>query len=593
MTVRPASPCLRRCALPILASAALVAGAAPACADVAPGRAWWDVGLPMPAPSVDGAGASLAVALPGGDTVLLGNEPRKGLVLLRVRRNGSADPAFGRGGIARVPVAPLPASGPHQPAMTFSPQTLLRQADGKLVVSGQGTARSRYELPRVQVLRLLPDGRPDGSFGTGGLVTLDGVHGSGRAALAPDGRIVLAATTGRVDPAIERDPTAAATFTFAVARLREDGSLDAAFDGDGVVEVAGTTGRNGGGHAVAVAPDGRITAVGSGPADPALVRLLPDGTPDPAFHGGTPARPALPYAFDLLVHADGSVDLSGAGRIVRHRPDGTPDAGFGAGGVLALGPPAVSTGNGMPVAPLVELLAQPGGGVLVHTTGPHGVHPAANGDVRLWRITPAGQLDPTLDGSTGRALGLGFGGGVATTFARLRALPVGSLDQSGFGLSALVPRDDGSLLAVGGTKVIRYHGEGEGFGTGVFAAAALAPDLRLDPSFGGPATRPALTVRVARQTVRGDRRLKRVALRATTTGPGLVLVRVRAGGRTIARMLEPVYAKGTTSLRIRLTRAGERVLRSRRSPLRVTVTATFRDLLAADDAATAHGTLRR
>ena len=79
---------------------------------------------------------------------------------------------------------------------------------------------------------------------------------------------------------------------------------------------------------------------------------------------------------------------------------------------------------------------------------------------------------------------------------------------------------------------------------------------------------------------------------ARASGPGLCLLRVRAGGRIIARSTAPVFAAGRQRLPAPLTTAGRRYLRRHRHHVRVTITAAFRDLVGASAQASAAGTLR-
>jgi hypothetical protein len=66
-----------------------------------------------------------------------------------------------------------------------------------------------------------------------------------------------------------------------VARWLPDGTPDPAFSGDGrfTLQVGGAPSTA---DAVALQPDGKIVVAGVAGTDLALLRLLPDGTPDPA-----------------------------------------------------------------------------------------------------------------------------------------------------------------------------------------------------------------------------------------------------------------------------------------------------------------------
>jgi len=176
-------------------------------------------------------------------------------------------------------------------------------------------------------------------------------------------------------------------------------------------------------------------------------------------------------------------------------------------------------------------------------------------------------------------------------FAQGRPRPLPPLEQASFGLGQLVGRPDGSLLAAGGVRVVRYRGEGTGSSTGLFAAAALTRGLAPLADFGGPPSAPLLGVRIADQTPAVSSRLKRVVVRVSASSPGLSLVRVRARGRVIAQSLEPVYEAATSTAKVRLTRTGERLLRRRRA-IAITVTATLRDVLTQRTTATTRGVLR-
>ncbi|HEX6131890.1 MAG TPA: delta-60 repeat domain-containing protein, partial [Actinomycetota bacterium] len=120
-------------------------------------------------------------------------------------------------------------------------------------------------------------GALDASFSEDGRLTTTfsiGYDVAQAVAIQADGRLVVAGFT------------AAGDGQFAVARYHRDGSLDAAFGGDGKV----TTDFSSLDHAndVDVQADGAIVAVGftaSGDGDFALARYLADGTPDAAFGG--------------------------------------------------------------------------------------------------------------------------------------------------------------------------------------------------------------------------------------------------------------------------------------------------------------------
>jgi uncharacterized delta-60 repeat protein len=535
--------------LPLAAVVAVLAFAGPAGADT--GRVSFPVGLPTPAANVDASGASAAAALPGGGAVLVGAEPGRGFVAAALDGDGRLDRGFGSRGVSHV-----------RAGRGFQTLSVLVRPDGRLLVAGTLPAGSGLQLPELTLVGLTPDGRLDASFGEGG-VARPGIQGScgncGPVALAPDGTIVATGNTGSVSPAVAHDPNAPASFTWVVTRLTADGRPDPAFP---IRQVPGTAAGGSGGHGAAVAADGRITLLGRDAKRSAVVRLLPDGPADPSFAGGAPAALPDQLALNLALGDDGSVTALGLRSVIRLRADGSSDAGFGDDGAVRVD------------GSFAGLLAIGGGEVLVYR--PHVQPlPAAEPALVVDRVDAAGRR------ATVR-LHLPFGGGVASFSRSARRLP--ALDQNAFRAAALVPRAGGGYLAAGGVTLQQYVGEGDGWSTGTFAAAALTPGLRLDRGYGPARAAVRATVRVVRQHARSARRLRGILIRVRASRAGLVRVRIRdRRGRTLARGVEPLYRAGGARVRIALTRAGRRALSAGRT--RIVVESRFRDLLAAEDAA--------
>ena len=265
-----------------------------------------------------------------------------------------------------------------------------------------------------------------------------------------------------------------------------------------------------------------------------------------------PGSPRRFFPISMLVDETGRVDVIGIDRIARFTPAGRADDAFGVGGEVRFpaGP------YGFPKA-----LAQPDGGLLLFTA------PSYDGE-------PDGQplFSVRAFGSTGRPLGAGaqafpidprLGGGTASLgmSTRLGAGP----DQGSFTPRAAVRRPDGSIVLVGGARVLQYPDTPgrDGVAAALFAAVALTPELGPDGSFGGAATRARFSLRVARQHARGSARARRILMRVRASGPGLALLRVRDGRRRIlAQQVVPIFASGGTTVRLPLTVTGRRVLRS-------------------------------
>lgn len=165
-----------------------------------------------------------------------------------------------------------------------------------------------------------------------------------------------------------------------------DGRPDPTLGGTGIVQLAD-------GREIAdllVQPDGRIVVAQTGDwrSEVSVIRRLnADGTPDASFGTGGSMEPqvgthALARVFDMALQPDGRLLVSGGepptggprhfNVVQRYLPDGSPDGTFGTDG---------TTGMDMP-APGLAL--QPGGGVIVNSSGP----PPA-----IARLSPGGSLD--------------------------------------------------------------------------------------------------------------------------------------------------------------------------------------------------------
>ncbi|CAA9501522.1 MAG: hypothetical protein AVDCRST_MAG53-2022 [uncultured Solirubrobacteraceae bacterium] len=250
-------------------------------------------------------------------------------------------------------------------------------------------------------------------------------------------------------------------------------------------------------------------------------------------------------------------------RVLRLTAAGAPDPGFGSGGEATFPP--------IPGGFSPQALPTPDGGLLLAAVTGFDPRPASQPALRVLRLSPAGVGGAATD------IFPGFGGGYAS-FIRSTRLGLG-LHQDGFIPGRLVQRSDGSFLLTGGVRVVRCTGEGEGFSTGPTAAASLTPALAPDRAFGGPQAPARLRLTVPAQRASSSARLRRILVRVTASGPGLALLRVRDGRRRVlAQSLEPVYAAGSTTVRVPLTTTGRRVL-GRGRAARVSVGYAFRDVL--------------
>ncbi len=241
-------------------------------------------------------------------------------VVTRYTASGALDRTFGDGGISRPDFGGLGWG-----------MAVASQADGKIVVAGQGT-RPGGNFDFV-LARYNADGSLDASFDGDGRVFTDFGYSDGAYGLAiqPDGKIVA---VGNARSGSSRD-----TNEFGVARYNPDGSLDTTFDGDGKVLTAFTPLTDVAVDAV-VQPDGKIVVGGyagfsfTPPHNPryALARYNADGSLDAGFDGdGKVESSSGTYTEDLALQGDGKILLAGNG-ITRYNRNGSVDSSFGEGG---------------------------------------------------------------------------------------------------------------------------------------------------------------------------------------------------------------------------------------------------------------------
>lgn len=216
------------------------------------------------------AGASDVVLQPDGKIVVVGgaNTATGDAVFaaVRLRTDGTLDPAFGTGGTVLVdpPGGDAAASG------------VTLQDDGKIVMAGTAVDASLGQ--QFAVVRLTAGGVPDATFGSGGIVLAQNFAGQdkgGAEAVRVDsqGRIVVAGL----------GETPAGVDTFGLMRLRTNGTLDPAFGGNGKVITPFPGGA--GASSLLLRPNDGLIAVGSAgfPSTVALAAYLADGTLDSTF----------------------------------------------------------------------------------------------------------------------------------------------------------------------------------------------------------------------------------------------------------------------------------------------------------------------
>jgi uncharacterized delta-60 repeat protein len=397
---------------------------------------------------------ALGIAIQPDDRIAIVGIRNSGAPLLsRVDRNGRTDTTFGTNGVTDVP---LDAGFDRALAVAVQP-------DGRVLLGG--TAGS---LNTPALVRLMPDGTPDATFGTNGRVTTGlGIDAIGSIAVDASGRILVGGQSGalrvtRLTSAGAPDTAfgtnglatgnfaegsssganmapapdggayvagfargAPGTYYFGLRRVRADGTPDPTFgNGGSAVVPVSSAGRL---AVLAAHPDGRVVAIGAG----ALVRFLANGTPDPAF--GTNGVVARPNAIAIALQSDGKIVLvSTSGNVgqpvdlvvERRLADGTPDASFGTNGVATttLGSVEDFASGFLPSA---GLSIDPDGSILVGAaTGRDGLTQRA----ALFRWTSAGV--PVASFGTAGQLALPLGRGNSAVHA-IAALPDGRVVLAG------------------------------------------------------------------------------------------------------------------------------------------------------------------
>ena len=185
------------------------------------------------------------------------------------------------------------------------------QADGKIVAAGEA---ARFTESSSALARYDADGTLDSAFDTDGKVTTDlgSIYEPATGvAIQADGKIVAAGTSGQTGA-----PDFSTDSKFTLARYNTDGTLDASFDGDGLVTTNFTVNADGA-EGLAIQADGEIVAAGhAGDSRFALARYEPGGTLDPTFSGdgkvttlfGSRGRQS---ARGVAIQADGRIVAAG------------------------------------------------------------------------------------------------------------------------------------------------------------------------------------------------------------------------------------------------------------------------------------------
>jgi uncharacterized delta-60 repeat protein len=329
---------------------------------------------------------------------------------------------------------------------------VLVQPDGRILVAGHTSTHETSGFDAA-IVRLLPDGTLDPSFGNSGRRRLNIVSDSGAAVvksmkLDSEGRIVV---LGDICTDSFTCQTGQSWF---FARLGPDGSFDQSFDFNGVRIV--NLGATEFAESLVVQADGRLLGVG---------------------------------------HANRSDEggLSICALVVRLNANGSNDESFGNDGSTCL-----FTDGSPPVAGGFDALALEDGRILVTGPATHaGTVPEVNLDMAVFRLLPHGALDTDFGTDGWRFIAFDQGGSFfdsANAIIRDRTgrIVLAGFAESGAADDMAVARlfGDGTLdesFGVGGKALIRFDNDGEHDGVDRALALSILDDGRI--LLAGTATR--------------------------------------------------------------------------------------------------------
>jgi uncharacterized delta-60 repeat protein len=266
---------------------------------------------------------ALVVQPDGKIVVSIGN------ALARLLPSGALDAGFGESGFAL---------GQAVPFYNDSISALKLQPDGRIIAAGISSVASEGGMA-FMVLRFLPDGANDPTFGIGGraIATFGSSTAICRAVtLLPDGRIVAGGGVMVNDRVV-----------FGLAQFATNGVLEAGF-GEGGQRIVPFEGANFSQvNGLALQPDGKTIAAGvvsstNGP-DFVVVRLNPDGSVDESFGNGgrvqtdvaggsrdiVSAVTVMPDGWIIVAGSSGTSVFSSKFAFACYRPDGSLDESVG------------------------------------------------------------------------------------------------------------------------------------------------------------------------------------------------------------------------------------------------------------------------
>ncbi len=262
-----------------------------------------------------------------------------GFFLMRLNNDGTIDSGFASNGFSV-----------NNFAYVEEARSLDFQPDGKIVAGGSSYLEFFLDEDfneifnmNISLIRYLPDGKTDSSFGNNGIVQTDlgEVEWGYSVAIQRDGKIIVGGSTESLT--IETDVP-----KFFLVRYMPNGDVDSSFGINGKVITVFDNIIKGYIIKVLIDTDGSIFACGtiSGQTDFALAKYLPNGTLDENFGNGGKVTTRINSTGSLLKDAillkDGKILTAGVTNygneakkrtvLVQYNSDGSLDESFGTGG---------------------------------------------------------------------------------------------------------------------------------------------------------------------------------------------------------------------------------------------------------------------
>lgn len=313
------------------------------------------------------------VQQPDGKLVTAGSYSKGGVA--RFLPDGTLDSAFGTAGFY---------SGINGKDLALLP-------DDKILVVGY--SRDKNNVLRNVVVRLLPDGKTDFSFGENGFAFTPVYEGStsyDHIQVEKDGTIVISGT------GITYPGSLIPEFSY-ISFISPDGIFDAKYGDNGRILNYDNVDDN----ALALQKDGKILVGGynfPGNQNFVLTRYNEDGTPDASFgEAGTISTDGAGQDFltDIQIEPDGKIVVGGYSQgevnymtAIRYDTQGKLDASFGNGGITFVGFGNLS-------ASALATLIQPDGKIIL--TGTASTFEAnAKSSFALCRLNSNGSVDSSF-----------------------------------------------------------------------------------------------------------------------------------------------------------------------------------------------------